>query len=452
MPDKYTMPSSKKQLRIIILTVALAIIAALIIWGVAASIANKNAPTPTKEQLSLNVNSGFPSGAQSVTAALKAWSFPDFYQRTILNVESCYESNYYTGIEKTEALAKKTAKIFIDELYDVTDLKSKAEVTHAIANAYIHAVGDKYGVYRSEEQMQSYRQDLSGEVFGIGVTVTESQDGNIKVVSVVKGTPAEAAGISANDVIVAVNGTRVNSIGYSDATDMIRGEVDTEVVITVLRDGAESDIKIIRKKFDDTTVYYEMLDGKIGYIEILRFKTNTSRQFVEALNALEKSGAEGIIFDLRSNPGGLLSSVVDILSYIAPSGTELVSFSNGKNKVTATHGTTLEPTDNVYTLPSVVLVNSLTASAGELFAAALRDFDEMELLDVTIAGQTTYGKGVMQTTVDFPGGAALTMTIAFYNTPLGKNYDGEGVIPSSPINNEQDPLEHSINLLKEMLS
>ena len=451
MSDNYNVQSHKKRLRIIILTATLVLIAALIVCGVIAAIIKKNSPPTTKEQLMANVSEGIPKNAYNVMTALKKWDFPDFDGETLSKIEYFYQHLYYTEIESHETLAAKTAEIFIDEYYESIDLKDKSDVTNALASSYISAVGDRYGVYRDSEENEIYEQDLSGHTVGIGVIISKNHDGNILVKSLVRGAPAESAGIKASDVIVAVDGTRVSTIGYKEATDRIRGKIDTKLTVTILRGDKESDITVTRKKFEDVTVNYEMLGGSVGYISIERFKGNTAKQFVNAIDTLVRDGAVGIIFDLRSNPGGLLRSVSDILSYIVPTGTEIASFSNGKPPMKATHGTELEPTDNVYTLPSVVLVNSSTASAAELFAAAMRDFGEMELLDVTVVGKTTFGKGVMQTTVDFPAGASLTLTVARYNAPLGENYDGIGVIPSSTVKDGENAIEHSTQVLLDMI-
>ena len=150
---------------------------------------------------------------------------------------------------------------------------------------------------------------------------------------------------------------------------------------------------------------------------------------------MKANGAVGIVYDLRSNPGGYLSSVVDILSYISPKGTTIASFSNDYAD------TMVDDDSHSLTLPSVVICNERTASAGELFTAAMRDFDEeFGYFDVTIVGTTTYGKGVMQSSFHLGDGSFLTLTVAYYNPPSGKNYDGEGITPDVPVAEDVDPI------------
>ena len=204
----------------------------------------------------------------------------------------------------------------------------------------------------------------------------------------------------------------------------VKGEENTYVNISHRRDGAELTLDVIRKRVDTKNVTYSIDENKIGYIKITSFKSNTASQFVEAVSFLEENGAVGVIYDLRSNPGGYLSSVVSILSYIAPDDAIIVSFSNdyGAPKY--------DNHSHSFLIPSVVLCNENTASAGELFTAAMRDFDDkFGYLEVTTVGNTTYGKGVMQSTFELGDGSTLTMTVAFYNPPCGENYDGEGIKP-----------------------
>jgi carboxyl-terminal processing protease len=174
-------------------------------------------------------------------------------------------------------------------------------------------------------------------------------------------------------------------------------------------------------------------DGKIGYIRITGFKSNTAEQFIEAVNAIEDAGAEGVIFDLRSNPGGYLDAVVTMLSYLVPTDTKIVSFSNGKAPIHASEGTELEKKDHTLSIPAAVLCNENSASAAELFTAAMRDYNDMGLLTATVIGTVTYKKGIMQSTIPFSNGASLTLTTALYNPPSDQNFHGVGVSPDVTI-------------------
>lgn len=437
----------------VLIALTVAIIICLI--SVALALAIRNGRTDTeydKDEILSNITAGYPEGAKNVTEALIEWDFPKFNTKNLFNVEAYYNTVYVKKDELPEKsiLAKKVADLFLCEVWDNINVNDPDLVTEYLAACLIEAIGDKWGEYRNKNQQESFNADLSGELVGIGVIVSQSEEG-IFVNSVIENSPAHKSGITANDIIVGVDGKRVLDIGYSNATSLIRGEIGTSVLITVLRNGSETTFSIIRDKVTEVTVYGEMKDGNIGYITITRFKNNTAEQFKEVLNYLTENGAKGIIFDLRSNPGGLLSAVTDILSLIAPTGTEIASFSNDKKAIYASQGTVLEPEDSIYTLPAVVLINEYTASAGELFTAAMRDFSKMGLLEVSIVGNTTYGKGVMQSTVSFPDGSALTLTTAYYNPPLRVNYDGVGIEPTRKIADGENIEEIAISEIEMLL-
>ena len=159
------------------------------------------------------------------------------------------------------------------------------------------------------------------------------------------------------------------------------------------------------------------------------------------------------VVNLRSNPGGLLSSVITTISCIVPTGTRLVSFSNGPSPVYATHGgTSPEDIDRVYTLPTVILINRSTASAGELFTAAMRDFADDGRFELTIIGETSYGKGVMQSGISFTDGSALTLTTALYYSPSGINYDGVGISPDIALAEDDDPIVSALAEMANLLN
>ena len=446
MTKNYSTERYSKIICSILIAVALALVVGIITWAVIVSIDDAATDVSDKETLIANIESGYPAGAQNVTEAFNLWGFPSFNRIMVFNVESCYHNSYYKELPSNSELATKAADYFIENYYDIIDLSDKTAVTQGLANSFIAAVGDKYGIYRTKEEQQDYSSGLSGKIVGIGVAIKKSDDGLILVSSPIKDSPAEKAGILSGDFIIAIDGT------YVKATDLISGTEGTEVTVRILRGDEEFDLSIVREQINDVSVTYEMLEGNIGYIGISKFLATTPEQFKGAIDALESAGARGIIFDLRSNPGGLLNSVVSTLSYIAPSGTEIVSFSNGSQTMTAKHGTALEPFDHVYTLPSILLINERTASAAELFTAGMRDFEIMGGPDVTIVGSTSLGKGVMQTGISFSDGSALTMTTAYYNPPSRINYDGVGITPNRTLTADEDALDTALEEIEILLS
>lgn len=391
--------------------------------------------------------------ATSVEEVLRSWRLPAFERDLLLGVERCYKLYYYKDLPATAELAYDTAMYFIDNMYTKVDKNDATEVAYALIDSYIAVIGDPYSYYRTAEEFEDYSTDMSGQFAGIGVSVeTSLSGGGIVVINTISGSPAEAAGVMPGDIIIKVNGTSVADVGYNTAVSQIKGEVGTSVNITVKRGDGELDFDITRALVTEQSVGYAILEGNIAVIQITSFKGNTAEQFCEAIDFVEKEGAVGIIFDLRYNPGGYLTAICDSLSYLVPNRTPLASFSSDKTAVVASDGTALEPTDHVLAIPSVVLCNRYTASAGELFTAAMRDFADMGLINALTVGETTYKKGVMQSTFTFQSGAALTLTTAYYNPPLGVNYDGIGVIPDIPLDEGADYMSAALDALSSLIS
>ncbi len=312
--------------------------------------------------------------------------------------------------------------------YFVEDI-SDSELSDGIALGAVYSLDDKYSAYYTAEQYSAVLDNNEGLGAGIGVTVTEHPDtGNIYVINVSTGSPADIAGIKAGDSILSVDGKKVADIGFSDAVAAVQGEEGTKCKLTLLRDGKEITTEATRGRFVSTSVFSHMI-GTLGYIQITDFNTATVAQFKDAVTAAQENGATGLIFDVRGNGGGTLDSVEKILDFLLPEG-DVVSatYKNGKKEVLFTSD------KNEIDLPMAVLCDDDTASASELFAAAIRDFGKGKLV-----GETTYGKGVMQRTFGLSDGSAVRLTIAYFNPPSGINFNGVGLEPdvSVELNDEQ---------------
>ena len=198
-----------------------------------------------------------------------------------------------------------------------------------------------------------------------------------------------------------------------------------------IRGGEFITLSMTREEVEEINVSYELdRQTKIGYVRISQFKDNTFSQFKSAIDYLEENGAVGIVFDLRGNPGGYLHSVTDVISYLIPNGNTVVSYQyKGKSTTVYTTKNDSFNHDHVVNLPFVVICNERAASAGEIFTAALRDYNAQRLLRATIVGTTTYKKGIMQSTYYYADKSSITMTVAYYNPPSGINYHGIGVTP-----------------------
>lgn len=381
---------------------------------------------PLTDENALRAAIGTDTGKHSYVAMyLLSWGFPSFITQKMMTVEKIFDIYYYKyeEIPEPSAFAASLAELFLDELLAHTDLSDPEKVTTSYLDAYIEVLGDRHAVYRSAPEYDSYEDGRSGEYVGVGITVQPEED-RILIAGVAELGPAEEVGIEIGDYLVAVDGVPVSELGYEEAIAKVRGEAGTTVVLTVLRGDELLSFTLVRRKLTDHTVRYSIDENGIGYVRITNFKVNTGTQFREAIDALEAAGVRGIVFDLRSNLGGALSAVVDMISYLVPEGTPVASFDQYSGPIESKDS-------HVLRVPCVGLCNQYTASASELFIAALRDYssEEFGLLDATIIGTGTYKKGVMQSTFELYDGSSITLTVAHYNPPSGINYDGVGIVP-----------------------
>ena len=360
---------------------------------------------------------------------LKTWNFLPVTKSKFKGIEIIFRDYYIHGkhLPKGYELAKETVNLFLDYCYTLVDLTDETETTDALIACYVEAVGDPYAVYRTAKEYEIYDNDMSGNYVGIGVTIQHNpKEGYCEITDVAEDSGAEEAGILPGDRIIGVNDVYISGeSNYLEVIDSMSGEPGTNVIINLKRDQTDLRISVTRKILSEKSVKYSIIDGNIGYVRITGFKENTYAQFRTVIDELKGAKVKGVIYDLRGNLGGYLSTVVNMLSYIAPKGTELVSFSNDySDPMKATGGQT-------FMIPSVVICNGRTASAAELFTAAIRDFNTMGILEGRIVGTTTFGKGVIQSPKPFTDGSVITLTIAYFYPPLGKEYchDGVGITP-----------------------
>lgn len=317
----------------------------------------------------------------------------------------------------------------IEDYYLYEDDIDKEDLIDGIYSGYAGALGDPYTEYYDEEETEALYESTSGEFSGIGATMSQSLDsGEITISNVYEDSPADKAGMKSGDIIYKVDGRSVSGQDLETVVSWIKGERGTDVVIHVLRKGEELELTATRDIIEVQTVSHEMKDGQIGYILISEFDSVTYDQFVAALDYLESQGMQGLVIDLRGNPGGNLTTVTDMLKLLLPEGT-IVST---KDKYGNTEEITCDG-KHEFTKPLAVLVNQYSASAAEIFSGAIQDYGTG-----TIVGMTTYGKGVVQQLMDLGDGTCLKVTIAEYYTPSGRSINGTGVTPDVEVEYEYD--------------
>ncbi len=322
------------------------------------------------------------------------------------------------GKETNEKL--ETIEDLIDDNFYFDDNDQAKQ--DGIIRGYMDSLDDPYSVYYTAEEYADFMEDADGEYVGVGVQVSQNIETKVITVTKVFDGPAKEAGIQSKDVITKVNGEDITVYEIDAVVDRIRGEAGTEVTVTVYRasDAKEHDFTMERRKVENPTVEYKMLDNNIGYIQISSFAEVTGEQFVKGVINLDTSGMEGLIIDLRDNGGGLLDIAVAMLDYMLPKG-KIVYTEDKDGNVTSEY---TSDDEDQFTKPLVILVNGYSASASEIFAGAIKDYGIG-----TIIGETTYGKGIVQRMFPMDDGSAIKLTIAKYFTPNGNDIHKIGVKP-----------------------
>ena len=310
---------------------------------------------------------------------------------------------------------------YIDKLYFLDEV-SDEDLQTGIYRGLLNALNDPYSVYYSAEELNSFLQQTEGTYYGIGAYMTQDTDTGLPLVTgLIPGTPAEAGGLRADDLIYGVDGETVYGMTLEQAIALIKGPEGTDVTLTIIRENAEDflELTLTRARVETPTVTLTMLENNIAYIEIVEFDSVSVDQFAEALAVARGSGMEGLLLDLRGNPGGSLDAVVDMCRMILPEG--MIVYTENKN------GKRVEYTcdgKRELEVPLVVLTDGNSASAAEIMAGAIKDHGLG-----TLVGTTTFGKGIVQQVMTLFDGSAVKLTISAYYTPNGNNIHGIGIEP-----------------------
>ena len=286
----------------------------------------------------------------------------------------------------------------------------------AAAEAMVKATGDRWSYYIPADEYDEVMNNKNNTYVGIGITIMATQDGTgLEILKLEPEGPAREAGILPGDILTAVEGQSVKELGTTGAADLIQGEPGTFVNVEVLREGETLTFTVERRQIQQQVATYEMLPDKVGYIKIVNFNTNCAKDTIAAVDALIEQGAESLVFDVRFNPGGYTSELVEVLDYLLPEGPLFRGVDYLGNE-------TLDESDaDCIDLPMAVLVNGDSYSAAEFFAAALQEYDW-----ATVVGEQTVGKSNFQYTLRLKDGSAVALSTGHYFTPNGVNLTEAG--------------------------
>ena len=353
--------------------------------------------------------------------------------------QSIVDKDFVQKLGKIESL--------IDQYYYLEEVGDDV-LREGAYEGVVDALGDPYSVYYTPKEAEDVFAQTEGIYYGIGAYVQlDTVTGYGKITGTIKGTPAEEAGLRDGDIIYKVEGEDMAGLELEQVVNRIKGEEGTKVHITLVREGEELEVDVERRKIESPTVEYSMLDDRMGYVQITEFDDVTVNQFAEALEELKAQNAQGMILDLRGNPGGSLFSVVDIADMLLGEG--LILYTEDKSGYRDEY---VSDAKTEIDIPIVILVDRNSASASEVLSGALKDHKK-----ATLVGTTTFGKGIVQTIRTLPDGSAVKLTISAYYTPAGTNIHGTGIEPDVVVEFDseayyENDFDNQLEKAKEVLS
>lgn len=332
-------------------------------------------------------------------------------------------NNYNAKIastEKYEGVYRKLRELDSSARTNYIGTIDPDAIENSVLNGYVNGIGDEYATYLSADRYYDYQQANNGVINGAGIEAVEDGSGYIQVTKVYKNSSADLNDVKVGDMIIEINGRTILSMTADDALKQITGEVGTTISLKVVSNGEERTVTLTRQQIDIESVTYKMLEGDIGYIDIMYFNAKAPEQFSNALNSLRSAGARSFIFDVRHNDGGLISSVRPMLNRLIPAAAVATAeYANGVRK-------TLIETDSEesVSIPVTVLVDGKTEFAAEVFAVGLRDE-----LGAPLIGTQTAGKGVVLGAFEFSDKSALILTTANIIPSKSDRFDKVGLKP-----------------------
>ncbi len=344
-----------------------------------------------------NINN---DGEQTITSMFDNLSSDDKLSKSLKYIKNILEKNYLRDIDEDKAI-------------------------EGAIEGYVSSLGDPYTEYVPKDEMEEYTQNLMGNYVGIGIYMAQNtKDNTIVVLTPIKYSPAEEAGILPGDVIKKINDVEYTGEDMTSAANSVKGKEGTVVKLEIQRGQEIKTFEITRKKITTNPVIAEKLENNIGYLEVTSFDEDTANNFKTKYEELKAQGITSLIIDLRNNGGGLVDEALQIADCIVPKGKELLVTvdKDGKEEVKKAEE------DVLIDMPIIVLVNENSASSSEILAGALKDLQE-----ATIVGKTTYGKGVIQQLLTLKNGAGLKVTVEEYYTPNRTKINGVGIEPNEKV-------------------
>ena len=362
-----------------------------------------------------------------ITFMITSISLYTYYSKNPIILSTSSSNNISSKLENYKKI--------IDQYYlgDIDENK----LEEGAIKGYIEGLGDPYTEYISKEDMENYLDDTMGNFVGIGIyMIKNTQYDRIQVLSTIKGSPAEKAGIQAGDLIISVDGIEYKADDMNTASKNIKGEEGTKVNIELLRGTQSIKYEIIREKVKVNQVEGKVLSNNIGYIQFTSFDETTAQDFKAKYEELTKQGIQSLIIDLRNNGGGIVDQALDIADYIATKDSVLLYEVDKNNKETVRKA----KTDPIINMPRIILTNENTASASEILVGALKDLGKAK-----IVGTKTFGKGVIQQILRIKDGSGLKVTVEEYQTPNRNKINKIGIEPDEKIE-LPDTVENTLNI------